>query len=179
MCINYKKTDIMDIEHERWRVIDDFDDYEVSNLGAVRARKTSRCRTFQTSKEGICWLAVRKDGRQYSRTLSRLVANAFVENNFNPIIFDTPTHIDGDKTNCRAENLMWRPRWFSVAYHRQFSTSEYLNSKASFRCIETGSVYESVRDVVHEHGVLAVGVIISASNQNSFVFPHKLSFDFL
>jgi hypothetical protein len=35
-------------------------------------------------------------------------------------IFDTPIQLDGDRSNCRADNLMWRPRWYAVQYNRQF-----------------------------------------------------------
>ena len=59
------------------------------------------------------------DGRQYARSVRRLVAECFLEPPPSPV-FDTPINIDGDLTNNHADNLMSRPRWFAMKYMRQF-----------------------------------------------------------
>ena len=64
---------------EIWKDIDGFDDYEVSNLGRVRNRKTDHILKASgfSNRVTLCvdWAVQEK----YSRMVSRLVAEAFLE----------------------------------------------------------------------------------------------------
>ncbi len=59
-----------------------------------------------------------RDGLQFHRSVPLLVAQAFLTHPF--LSFDTPINLDGDRYNNAVSNLMWRPRWFAIAYNRQF-----------------------------------------------------------
>jgi hypothetical protein len=34
-------------------------------------------------------------------------------------MLDTPVNRDGDRLNCRADNLEWRNHWFAMKYFKQ------------------------------------------------------------
>jgi hypothetical protein len=114
---------------EIWRPVLEYEGYyEVSNLG--RLRSVDRESTFYskrhndyvtrvfkgkliehigTDRDGYRKVTLAKDGVNRKRPMFRLVAEAFV-NNPDPENKISVNHIDGVKTNDRAENLEWVTR---------------------------------------------------------------------
>lgn len=95
-----------------WR---EYPGYEVSSLGRVRratpARGTQAGRVHQPSrtKDGYLQVLIRHRGRYLCRTVARLVAWAFVPcPRWSPAL--VVTYRDGDRSNCRADNLVWATR---------------------------------------------------------------------
>ena len=97
---------------EIWKEIKGHSNYEVSNLGRVRSKDK-----YITTKKGwkfFCkgrilkpwfasYLTVQLTNNE-RHTIHRLVAEAFIPNPDNkPYV----NHIDGDKRNCKVENLEW------------------------------------------------------------------------
>lgn len=81
---------------ELWKVIPDAQNYEVSNMGYVRNRKTKHVLKPSKNNSGYwCFM---------SSTVHRLVAKAFV-----PMIpgKDVINHIDANRDNNAASNLEW------------------------------------------------------------------------
>lgn len=112
---------------EIWREIYEFPGYSVSNMGRVRNDDSDRIMTMLRNQYGITHVSLMRNRKQYKRSVAVLVANAFLPT-YESEAFDTPVHLNGDRSDCRAENLIWRPRWFAVKYHRQF-----LNNRVSIR----------------------------------------------
>lgn len=106
---------------EIWKDIKDYNGlYQVSNMGRIRGLD----RYVETSKgtllfvKGkilkICYnkrinvyeVHLRKDNKRKCFKIHRLVAEAFI-NNDDPIKKTTVNHIDGDRSNNKADNLEW------------------------------------------------------------------------
>lgn len=98
---------------EIWEDIEEFPDYQVSNLGRVRSCKFD---TIKVLKPGIqeptkgCYyhyVMLRKDNETYNRSIHRLVGKAFIPNPENKPQID---HINRNGLDNRVENLRWATR---------------------------------------------------------------------
>lgn len=96
---------------EIWKPIAGFEGrYEVSSLGRVRSimdnkgNRRIKIRKTRLAKNGYLYLNLWIDGRIYVRKPHRLVADAFLEK---PEGSECVNHINGIKTDNRAENLEW------------------------------------------------------------------------
>ena len=90
---------------EKWKNISGFSNYQVSNLGNIKSKKTDHILKQQLNEKKYCVITLFDDNRK-KRTLRvhRLVANAFIENSNNlPQI----NHKDGNKQNNYINNLEW------------------------------------------------------------------------
>lgn len=101
---------------EKWKTIEGFDLYEVSNTGKIRSKDrtitnafgtfTKRGRILKPIDNGRGYLKVelRQDGRSKKGYVHRFVADSFIPNPKNkPFI----NHIDNNPTNNNIENLEW------------------------------------------------------------------------
>ena len=92
------------IEKEEWKTIEEFKNYEVSNLGQVRHKYLGILR-LSISNNG-CQHVKLCDGSHRRRDclVHQLVAQAFVPQ---PEGMHCVTHMNGDKRDNRATNLKW------------------------------------------------------------------------
>lgn len=147
-----------------WVPVYDFPGYSVNPLGQVRNDSTGRLLYARLNREGVPYVGMMRDYRQTIRSLPRLVAEAFLPSS-NPI-FDTPINIDGDRTNCAVDNLMWRPRWYAVLYNRQFRTERYANPiNAPVVALDTEEVFPDSLTAACRYGLLEREVVISVLNK--------------
>lgn len=110
---------------ERWSMISEFPTYSVSNYGQVRNMETHRVIRQSITTAGVAKIGLVVGGKQYTRSVALLVAEAFVLGRTET--FDTPVHIDGCSSNNRKDNLVWRPRWFACKYAKQFDDTTHHN----------------------------------------------------
>lgn len=103
--------------NEAWKAVSGYEGiYEISNLGRVKSlkRKCPYQDGFRTKPErilktniingGYAQVTLEKSGTRKSLLVHRLVAMAFIPN---PEAFPQVNHINGNKTDNRAENLEW------------------------------------------------------------------------
>lgn len=109
---------------ERWATIAEFPDYSVSTLGNVVNEEAGHPITISVNQFGIPHVGLTKNGIQYRRGLAHLVAKTFIRNPNER--FDTPINLNGDRMDCRVENLAWRSRWFAIEFFRQMSKNMQL-----------------------------------------------------
>lgn len=144
---------------ELWTVIKEFPDYQVSNYGAITGyRRNDRVLNVHRNQQGILSVMLRRDGVAYRRSVAGLVAAGFLRPSEHGPIFNTPIHLDGNRENCFVENLMWRPRWFSVRYHQQFKQPYRESWYWPVLNIDTGERYTSLIEASMIHGFLMKGL---------------------
>ena len=91
--------------------------YEVSEAGWI-FRRCSRGDTLvvcqaSLNPKGYLKINLRAQGRQWTRTVHRIVAEAFIEN---PLRLPQVNHIDGCKTNNQRENLEWCDQEHNISH---------------------------------------------------------------
>ena|ERR1017187_1210683 len=102
---------------EKWKEIEGFEAYEVSDLGRVRRRLpgrpgagTSVGRVLKPHLSNGYPRTALYDGQKiHNFFVHILVAKAFVPNT-DPTKLTQVNHMDGVKTNAKASNLEWRSR---------------------------------------------------------------------
>jgi hypothetical protein len=151
-----------------WRSIKSFPGYSVSDTGLVRNDDNDRIMTLMVNQFGIVNVGLTKNYVQYKRAVSILVAIAFL---LPPPqeAFDTPINLDGDRTNNRADNLMWRPRWFASQYFKQFKSAP-ISPASPLEEIDSGEKFGSPREAAIRYGLKEMDIWLAAATQSE-VWP--------
>ena len=148
--------------------IEYFPGYSVSPSGVVRNDDTGRGMALTKNQHGIVQVGLMQNGTQYKRGVALLVAKAFLSPPISSA-FNTPINLDGDRSNNHIENLMWRPRWFAIFYHRQF-----YNDKRGFRepviDVKTKEWFPNSWEAAIKYGLLDREIMIATLNR-TYVWP--------
>jgi len=91
---------------EIWKPIDQFPNYNVSNLGNIKNIITNKLLKIMC-KDGYCNISLVNDEKQKTFKVHRLVALAFIENPENK---SDVNHKDKNKINNQVSNLEWMTR---------------------------------------------------------------------
>lgn len=160
-----------------WAPILDFENYSVSTNGEVVNNDTNTPISISYNREGVPKVTlIGTDHRKYCRSLSLLVARAFIHGV--PSHFDSSINLDGDRTNNHISNLALRPRWFAIMYNKQFKPGYQMSCKDPLRDCETGDEYPNSMAVATTFGVLDKDIFISVLNR-TFLFPANRMFEFV
>lgn len=160
---------------EEWLPIEDFPDYVVSNFGRVKNVHTDRILSPSLVQYDTPIVGLMLDGRQYKRSLSGLVARAFLPEPARDD-FNTPIHLDGDKINCSLENLAWRPRAFAINFHLERKHPVYPDWDEDIRLMDTYEIFSNPAEAAIKYGILERDIHRSIVTGMT-VFPHGFSFE--
>lgn len=127
---------------EEWRQSKDMKNYEVSNEGRVRNSKTGKIMKTQFNEKGYEVLALRDGGRQYSKRVHRLVAEAFDDRSDEGL---EVTHRDKNRANNRLDNLEWKTRADIIKQTYEEGRKQTHRMKR-VKCVETGEEYDSIAE---------------------------------
>lgn len=107
-------NDMTNLENEKWKIITDYPDYEISNMGRIKypIRKglhpyKMRISTGGFSADGYKTFELRNTKGQIKTVIHRLVAQEFISN---PDNYNVVNHEDGVKHNNKFDNLKWCTR---------------------------------------------------------------------
>lgn len=89
---------------EIWKTIKDFENYEISNHGNVRNKKTNKTLKPQMDKNNYSMVNLYLNKKLKTFKIHRLVCNAFLLNPFNK---SQVNHINGIKSDNMLKNLEW------------------------------------------------------------------------
>lgn len=166
---------------EERREVHGFPGYFVSMYGSVFGGYSGRELTRSYNQGGHPTVGMDRDGRQYRRSVAPLVALAYLD----PPEYDTSfgtdkiIQLDGDRANCQADNLLWRPNWFARKYHQERRVEPYPNWKKEFELVQTGEIFAHPRDCAIRYGLLEKDIQVSIMNQERTTFPYGFSFRFI
>lgn len=159
-----------------WRTIADFPTYSISDEGYVRHNDLGHILKHQVNQQGIphVGLVSSHDGIQYKRGIALLVAKAFLPPPV-PLHFDTPINLDGDRFNNHIDNLMWRPRWFAIKYHKQFKNTD-RGFVVPIIDTTTGERFDNSFEAAVKYGLLDKEIALAFFNR-TYVFPTGQRFE--
>jgi hypothetical protein len=96
------EEDLIKLNVEVWRSIENYDNYAVSTFGRVKNVKTDRILKGLDNGHGYLQVVLYEDAIRKKHQVHRLVANAFIDNPDDKLCVD---HKDNDKTNNNISNL--------------------------------------------------------------------------
>lgn len=153
----------------QWRKIEAFPAYSVSDAGEVRNDRTGRIIRATPNGRGVAVVGLRRNQRQYKRSVTVLVSNAFLLEKRPQPSFTTPINLDGDRTNNAVSNLRLRPAWFAIKYFRQFRQKSVAYPEPIME-INTREWFDSSWDAATKYGLLDEEVYIGMT-ENIWVWP--------
>jgi len=151
---------IENLEGEVWKSVIDYPDYEISNLGRVKALYKERkmpgdrgtlkypeklLKPWNLRNNTYLAVSLHKNGKQKKITVHRLVATHFIDN---PENYPHILHLDDNGKNNRVENLRWgtvqHNMDLKVAHNRQHKGISTPNAKLNdTKCIEIREKYRN------------------------------------
>jgi len=152
----------------KWEELDEFPNYVVSTLAEFANMRTDREVRPSRNQLGHAKVTLNREGRQHTRSVAQLVAQTFIPRPKEH--FDTPIHLDGDLMNCQVENLMWRPRWFAIKFHKQFQLEAFHEDRGHRVDLDSGEEFHCIKDICTRYGLYYYDVVKSCV-EGTFVFP--------
>jgi hypothetical protein len=153
----------MTLDDDDWRPVMGFPGYSVNVLGQVVRESTGRFLIPRYNQDGVPYVGMMREWEQCVRSLPRLVAMAFLPRPSQ--YFDTPIQLDGDPSNCRADNLMWRPREYAKNYKRQFRDPYENPIKVPVRAVNEREKFPNSLAAACRYGLLEREVVLSILNR--------------
>lgn len=152
---------------EVWKIVNDYPNYEVSNTGRVRNRKSGRLLQQKLGREGrYMSVYLCNNGHENTQRVHRLVAKAFIPNPENK---PQVNHIDGNRLNNHISNL----EWCTSKENNLHAIKTELNhpgeyQKKPIRVVETGEIFNGVVECSKAIGADFRNVYRSASSNGHY-----------
>lgn len=128
--------------------IEGFPGYFIEDNGRVWSEHSNKFLKPLRDTNGYLMVNLHKDGKQYSKRIHRLVAEAFINN---PNNYDQINHIDENKENNNVNNL----EWCTVSYNNNYGThyEKCVNALKTAKratkqvqCVETKQIFSSITE---------------------------------
>lgn len=176
--MKYILAKIQDLPHEIWRDVLDYEGfYQVSNMGRLKSLHYGKSTILNPSmaSDGYKNVTLTLNGKKKYFRLHVLVARAFIPNPDNkPCV----NHIDGDKSNNRADNLQWVTHSENTrhAYNKGLAKSACEHHYAKF----TPQQIQKIRDIYipydSEFGASALARKLNVNVKTVQKIVHSISY---
>jgi len=160
-----------------WVPIPDTEHHEINDQGEIRYRPTARLRKPSLNQQGIPFIILPflSFDRPTTKSLAVLVAESFVPGKDG--LCNSVICLNGDREDCRAVNLRWRPRHFAIAYHKQLTLPRPA-IVVPIREIDSEEEFEDSRHAAQHYGLLERNIATSVVGGNS-CFPTSQRFELI
>ena len=156
---------------ESWKVIPGFPKYVINPEGVIKHRKRNTVLKTRQNKQMFKMVTLMEDDTtQRTRSVALLVAQTYLPRPRNET-YNSIIHLDNDRGNCDANNLMWRPRWYALLYRRMFEEQPVLTSVI---IEETGEIFGTLREACEKYGLYDKYTYISMRNKEPCFHYHYL-----
>lgn len=143
----------------KWATIQGYEQYMVSTEGNVKHITNGKILKPQTTYKGYHTVKLyNRDGSKWFK-VHRLVATSFIEN---PNNLPQVNHLDENKANNCVWNLEWCDNQHNTTYG---NTKKKISHKV--RCVETGIVYESIREAIRQTNICGIGKCLKGKQKIS------------
>lgn len=145
---------------EEWKPIVCYEEkYQISNYGQVKSlnyRGSGKDKILKLQKDtyGYNKVILYKNGKAKTRTVHRLVAEAFIPN---PNNLPQINHKDEDKSNNCVDNLEWCSAKYNNSYGSRKERVSMLQGK-KVRCVELDKVFDSFAEAARELGLKVTNI---------------------
>lgn len=137
---------------EIWKVIEGYENYEVSSCGNVRSLITGKI-LKQRFQGNYKFVTLYRYGLCKHFYIHRLVAQAFLDN---PDNLPCVNHKNENKMDNRAENLEFCTHEYNMRYSRNWEKSNEVTRKTVLQFTKSGEFvdeYESVAEAGRQTGI--------------------------
>lgn len=151
---------------EIWKRIEEYPNYEVSNMGRVKNVNRNIILTPLDNGKGYKYVQLWKGGR-HKYYIHRLVANSFIPNPENRTEVD---HINGDPSDNRAENLRWATKFENMnnpVTTNRMSTAKKNQEKGNHQTPITQ--YDLNGNFIKEYPTIKEAVMETGTNRTSII----------
>ena len=139
-----------------------FEDYFIDRDGNVYNRDRS-LKKYSIDRGGYKVVFLSVNGKTIPRLVHRLVALTFI-----PKTNDYVNHINGNKLDNRVENLEWCSAKYNAMHRDKMYPNMYDYRKIKVRCIETGEIYDSMKDVARKYNLSIANLKPAIINKRRF-----------
>lgn len=133
-----------------WMPIKEFPKYSVNPDGLIKNHKRDTIVKGRQNRQGIVMVNLSRGNHRLTRSVALIVAEAYLQPPRNEA-YNSIIYLDGDRGNCQANNLMWRPRWYAIRYHAMFD-KEPIN--VSVLIEDTGEIFGTLREACMKYGLV-------------------------
>lgn len=160
---------------ENWRIVQEYDHYEVNEIGQIRHIKRKKNLSLRVNPNGYAYVNFNINGHRKNFAVHRIVAQAFLPN---PNNYSEVNHKDYNKLNNNVNNL----EWVSGSQNKKHMFLKEENKKVRGKMVEQYSLkgeyiktFSSISDAAKEIGcaVSAISNCCSGRNKTSMGYYWK------
>jgi len=107
---------------EIWKTIEEFPNYEVSNMGRIYSKKSNIYLKPMKNRDGYLKVALYINNKRHFKFVHQLVGQAFIPN---PNNYTEINHLDLDKTRNTVDNLEWSSRTHNIQHSHGKIVQQY------------------------------------------------------
>lgn len=152
---------------EIWKIVENFNMYEISNLGRLRKnykKGTTKILKPDVINGGYLRYTLSKDGKTYRFIAHRMVATHFIQN---PNNYPDINHIDNDRTNNKVENLEWcTPKMNAEHREKQDRNPSCRKVYQYDKDLNLIAVYKSTRECARKTKYCKSSIQVWCQNRN-------------